>query len=136
MALEEALDDFGEQTGIATSIVMPEAPPSLDPDRAAALYRMFQEMLSNVRRHAQASRVDVALRTEDGMLDLCVTDDGQGFTPVETELSATHGLRRIAERAEFLGGAMRLQSAPQQGTAIRVMLPLNDETPSTTIGKP
>lgn len=137
MALEEALEDFGEQTGIATSLqLLPDAAPALAQERAIALYRMFQEMLSNVRRHAAASRVDVALRCEDGRLHFSVTDNGQGFDPAQTDFSATHGLRRIGERAEFLGGAMALQSAPQQGTTISVTLPLDDEIPSTTIGKP
>lgn len=136
MALEEALEDFGEQTGIATSLQLPDAAPALEQERAIALYRMLQEMLSNVRRHAGASRVDVALRCEDGRLHFSVTDDGQGFEPAQTDFSATHGLRRIRERAEFLGGAMALQSAPQQGTTIDVMLPLIDDIPSTTIGKP
>jgi signal transduction histidine kinase len=144
MALEEALEDFAEQEGIGYSLKLPEEELRLEQERAIALYRMFQEMLSNVRRHAKASRVDVALACEEGRLQLSVVDDGSGFEPAQTDFSATHGLRRIAERAEFLGGEMRLQSAPQRGTAISVILPLADGADAdtntnfltSTIGKP
>jgi signal transduction histidine kinase len=137
LALEESLEEFGEESGIACSLKLPEEEPRIEQNRAVALFRLFQEALSNVRQHAHASRVDVALSCEDGRLRLTVTDDGSGFDPAATDLFATHGLRRIAERAEFLGGAMQLQSAPQRGTAISVTLPLADGANSTTtIGEP
>jgi signal transduction histidine kinase len=136
LALEEYLEEFASRNDIAFDFAVTEQEPALHQDRATALFRMFQEMLSNVSRHAGASRVDVQMRIEDDRLSLRVADNGSGFDVGNTDLHATHGLRRIAERAEFLGGAMRLESAPQRGTAVSVTLPLADGASSTTIGKP
>jgi two-component system NarL family sensor kinase len=88
----------------------------------AALYRMVQELLTNVARHAQASQVLVQLVRHPDALHLVVEDDGQGF---DTSLSrAGVGLRSVRARAEYLGGTLEVQSAPGQGTTVSFELKL------------
>jgi signal transduction histidine kinase len=131
LALEEYLNDFGARNALGTSLTLPEQELALDEPRAIALFRMFQEMLSNVRRHAQAGRVQATLAFEqDGQaLSLLVADDGVGFDAAALELASSHGIRRLAERAAFLGGRLQYVSAPGSGASVRVTLTL---TPTTT----
>jgi signal transduction histidine kinase len=138
LALEEYLHEFESASGIGFSLELPEDEPRLTQERAVALFRMFQEMLANVRRHAAAGRIEVALRRAGQALTLSVSDNGGGFDIASKDLEATHGLRRIAERAAFLGGTMQLESAPQRGTTVAVTLPLAEAANTSTSmpGKP
>lgn len=126
LALEEYLNDFGERHALATSLTLPEQDLALDETHAVALFRMFQEMLSNVRQHAQAGQVRATLAFEqDGQaLSLVVADDGVGFDTASHDRGSSHGIRRLAERVAFLGGSLHLASAPGQGATVRVTMPL------------
>ena len=91
------------------------------------LYRIAQEALTNVRRHAQASRVEVRLKYAPHEMELTITDDGQGFQTEEV-LGRAHeekkfGLLGMQERAYLLGGKLDIKSAPGQGTIVRVVVP-------------
>jgi PAS domain S-box-containing protein len=89
------------------------------------LYRMAQEALTNVRKHAQASRVDVAIEEEDGGVLMEVRDDGMGFSASETLSRPGHlGLAAMRERAEMARGWWTIDSTPGEGTAVRFWLPL------------
>ena len=138
LALEEYLSDFGARHAVGTSLVLPEQDIALGETHAVALFRMFQELLSNVRLHAEAEQVRAALAFEhDGRaLTLLVADDGAGFDAAGYDLQRSHGLRRIAERAAFLGGSMRIASAAGQGTSVHVTLPLPVTSPSDTTPAP
>lgn len=126
LAFEEYLSDFGTRHALGASLVLPEQELVLGETQAVALFRMFQELLSNVRQHAEAGHVQAVLAFEqDGqVLGLVVADDGVGFDAAGYDLARSHGLRRIAERAAFLGGGMRIVSAAGQGTSVHVTLPL------------
>jgi signal transduction histidine kinase len=126
LALEEYLNDFGARYQLGTSLTLPEQELALTEAQALALFRMFQEMLCNVQRHAQAGQVQVTLAFEqDGQaFSLTVTDDGAGFDAARHDPGSSHGMRRIAERAAFLGGSLHLASAPGQGASARVTMPL------------
>ena len=87
-----------------------------------SLYRLVQEALNNVCRHAAASRVEVSLRRRRGSLLLRVSDDGRGFDPAASP--GGMGLIFMRERAELLGGSFRLESAPGQGTTLTLEVPL------------
>jgi signal transduction histidine kinase len=87
-----------------------------------SLYRLAQEALNNVCRHAAASRVEVSLRRRRGSLLLRVNDDGRGFDPAASP--GGMGLIFMRERAELLGGSFRLESAPGQGTTLTLEVPL------------
>ena len=126
-ALEEYLNDFGARHALATSLALPEQELALEETQAVALFRMFQEMLSNVQRHAQAEQVRAALAFEQGgqSLSLMVADDGVGFDAASHDPGSSHGIRRLAVRAAFLGGSLHLASAPGQGASVRVTMPLS-----------
>ena len=126
LALEEYLNDFGARHALGTSLALPQQELTLEEARAVALFRMFQEMLSNVRRHAEAEQVRTTLAFEqDGkVLSLLVADDGVGFDAASHDLESSHGLRRLAERAAFFGGSLHFSSVPGEGTSVRVTMPL------------
>ncbi len=89
---------------------------------ATALFRVLQESLTNVARHAQAKKVAVRLTFENGVWSLSVRDDGVGFVP-ESGRSGDIGLVGMRERAQNLGGRFSVTSAPGQGTQVEVVIP-------------
>ena len=126
LALEEYLHDFGTRHALATSLTFPDRELVLEKAQAVALFRMFQEMLRNVQRHANAAQVRVTLSFEqDGQaLSLGVADDGVGFDAAACEPANSHGMRRLAERAASLGGSLHFTSAPGKGASVQVTIPL------------
>lgn len=99
--------------------------PRLQPDAELALYRIVQEALSNVVRHAGASRVRVVLERQPDRMVVVVVDDGRGFVPEgETDPGGRGlGLLGMTERARYLGGRIRVESAPGRGTRVQVEIP-------------
>jgi signal transduction histidine kinase len=97
-----------------------------------ALFRILQESLTNVARHAQANRVQVQLeRSSDDAL-LTVRDDGIGLDPAARPKAKSFGLRGISERVLLLGGAVDISSGPHAGTQLVARVPLNARTPRKT----
>jgi signal transduction histidine kinase len=112
---------------VDVSIVGP--PYALLPEVELGLYRLTQEGLNNVRRHAQATHVDVTLAYTRQAVTLNVSDDGVGFevpsNQKELSKSGGLGLMGIHERARLFGGEASIESAPGKGTTIRVDIPLS-----------
>ncbi len=100
--------------------------PRLSLESKQVLYRIAQEALHNIVKHAHAHTVLLSLSRQDGELILEVRDDGKGFDPTEA-LPGHLGLRSIQERIALLGGSYSLESAPAQGTRLRVRIPLQEE---------
>ncbi len=99
--------------------------PRLQPVAEEALYRITQEAVHNVVKHARASHVEVVIKAEDHQLALCVTDDGRGFEV--TAVPAGHmGLGSMRQRVAALHGEYTVESAPGAGTSVTVRLPLAD----------
>jgi two-component system, NarL family, sensor kinase len=101
---------------------------NLPPHHEVALYRIAQEALTNIRRHANAGRVKVALRDAGGDVELLVADDGRGFEPPAAwppapRAQTSYGLSGIAERASLVGGRLTIRSAPGEGTTLTVRIP-------------
>ncbi len=98
----------------------------LPPELQVTLYRIAQEALTNVVRHARAAHVNVALAASDGGVHLCIEDDGCGFSPYQLAQSGRRhmGLISMQERAEIVGGTLSVTSAPSQGTRVEVFAPL------------
>jgi signal transduction histidine kinase len=94
-----------------------------------ALYRIVQEALNNVVRHAQASQVDVILERRDGSVIAVVEDNGRGFDSRVAGKGDRVGLLGMRERAEALGGTLLIESAPGSGTTLRVEVPCVDSHP-------
>jgi signal transduction histidine kinase len=95
-----------------------------------ALYRIVQEALTNVRKHAKASRVKLTLREADGHVTLEIEDDGRGFAsqPSQSQRTPTSfGLTGMAERASLIGGELSVRSTPGRGTVVTVRVPTRAE---------
>jgi signal transduction histidine kinase len=95
--------------------------PALPFEAKEALYRITQEALNNVAKHAHASHVDIRLKEEDGRTLLEIQDDGVGFDP-QCEYPGHMGLQSMRERVVELGGTLGIESAPGNGTLIRISI--------------
>ncbi|MFL5807191.1 MAG: sensor histidine kinase [Roseiflexaceae bacterium] len=121
-ALQERLDAVEARAGLETALIIDgdEALPAAIED---GLYRIAQEALNNVLKHAQARHVNVSLRNENGAIELEITDDGRGLDPTASRTRGGMGLRGMEERAAQLGGRLTVRSAPGAGTHILVEVP-------------
>ena len=124
--LEGCLDRFQRQWGIAVELEGVgddrTLPVSVTPAAKIQLLRILQEVLTNVRRHAEATRVRLAMADKDGWLSVTIEDDGRGFDPQQVG-SGHLGLGIMRERAASVGGRLSVTSQPGQGTHIEVQLP-------------
>ncbi|HEX8963297.1 MAG TPA: PAS domain S-box protein [Rhodocyclaceae bacterium] len=127
-AIEWLAADFSAKTGLEMELDLDDAPCMQDDKVATALFRITQECLTNVARHAEASQVRISLRSEDDMLVLEVADNGKGLPPGEQGRPGGHGLIGIRERAIMLGAQAAFISGPGAGTAVRITIPLDRET--------
>jgi PAS domain S-box-containing protein len=121
-AMEWYTSDFEKRTRIPCDFThrgVDEVPEAL----ATAAYRVLQEALTNVARHAEASAVEVALIQTEQTLELSVRDDGRGFDPAAPSQGRTLGLAGMLERANLTGGELEIRSLPGRGTTIRLRLP-------------
>lgn len=123
-SLEWYAQEFQTRTGITieTTIVQDELP--LSHAQATALFRIFQETLTNVARHANATRVDARLELEDGNLVLEIRDNGQGFEMDQVRGKRSLGLLGMRERAENVQGTLEILGQPGKGTTVLVKVPV------------
>jgi signal transduction histidine kinase len=115
-------DEFSRRSGIVVETRLPATDPPIGDDAALAVYRITQEALANVARHARARRVTIELHTGDGRLSLVVVDDGRGFDPPRSPGQGL-GLLSMGERARLADGRFAIDSAVGAGTRIEVSLP-------------
>jgi signal transduction histidine kinase len=109
--------------------------PPLSPDMSVALYRAVQETLTNIRKHARASKVMVRLRYEDGTLDLLVLDNGKGTATPPDRQGEGFGLVGLRERIELLGGQVSYGPAEQGGYRVTVDVPVPAAPPASLVVK-
>jgi PAS domain S-box-containing protein len=137
-ALHAFMKRFKAETGIQVSLSAYAAVNRLDGEKRTVLYRVAQEALTNVARHAQASLAEVKLQKLDGAVCMTIIDDGKGF-PAERRMSSDVGKRLgllgMGERLEIVGGKFTLTSRPGKGTTVRALIPLIERTPGRG-GKP
>ena len=126
-ALHSFMKSFTKRTGVRTHLTVFAAVERLDPAKRTVLFRVAQEALTNVARHAQASRVEVSIQKLRSRVCMKIKDDGKSFN-VERALHANGGkhlgLLGMRERLEMVGGRFDVESAPGKGTAITAQIPL------------
>ena len=123
-ALQSTLQQFSERTEIAATLVPEHLDVALSQNRATTVYRIFQEALTNIARHARARQVEVSLRAEEGELLLDIVDDGQGLVQ-SSRTGKSIGLVSMSERARELGGSLVIgEGANGVGTRIALRIPL------------
>jgi signal transduction histidine kinase len=125
-ALHSYMKSFAKRTGVRASLTAFAAVERLDATRRTVLFRVAQEALTNVARHAQARRVEVSIRTLPGCVCMKIKDDGRSFN-VERALHANGGkhlgLLGMRERLEMVGGKFVVESAPGKGTTVQAHIP-------------
>ena len=123
-ALEAHAQEFEGRTGIHCSVILPPEPLTLDTDRSTAIFRIFQESLTNVARHAHATRVEARLRRDNDRIIFQVFDNGTGFDPNVAKARKSLGLIGMQERALLLNGDFKTEGAPGSGTTMTLTIPL------------
>jgi signal transduction histidine kinase len=126
-ALSKAVERFKDRTGLDVEFAVDPEAARFGDERAEVLFRMTEEALRNIERHAAASRVRVALRMVDAaQLELRVEDDGVGFEP-DASRPGHFGLIGLREQAQLIGAAFDIKSAPYRGTTVRLTLRIAPE---------
>jgi hypothetical protein len=132
-AIREHARMFGERSGLKIEVSELGPVPPLDEPRRLALFRAAQEALTNVVRHARASRVAVVLRREDGRIAMDVSDDGIGVPEAALAKRGSLGLVAIRERFAALGGSFHMRPNQPCGTTISVQLPFVEPMSSSAL---
>lgn len=122
-AIEWQAEDFQQRTGVRCQVDL-NAQSEIDRPRATAVFRILQEALTNVARHAAAQRVEITLRVARGQIALIVGDDGRGITAAEAASPQALGLVGMRERALAWDGALEVRGEAGRGTTVTLRLPL------------
>jgi two-component system sensor histidine kinase UhpB len=125
-AIEWQTEEFKKLTGIDCSLSLPSYEIKLDKDKSTAIFRVFQEALTNVVRHASARRVSITIKTVNKNLLLEVTDNGFGISSEQVKNPKSLGIISMKERALILGGEVSIEGIPNKGTTVTVEIPLYD----------
>ena len=128
-AVEWQAEDFSRRTGIDCHATTPAGEFLLDRERATALFRILQESLTNIARHAQASRIDVHLDKGERYVALTVRDNGRGIAAEQLADPLSIGLAGMRERAQAFGGTAEIAPAGAGGTVVAIRLPLDSSNP-------
>jgi signal transduction histidine kinase len=123
-ALEWLVDDFASHAGIAATLLVEDDTIVLDEDSETTVFRIVQESLTNVARHADATEVTVTLGSVGEVCLVTVQDDGVGFNPARV-CKTSLGLLGMRERVWMVGGDIEIDSAPGKGTTVVVRVPLD-----------
>ena len=123
-AIEWQIDELKKRTDLGFTVRLASEESQLDDARRTALFRVFQELLTNVVRHADARSVRVTLERTDDVCTLTVADDGCGVDPAKLEASSSLGIIGMRERLRPYGGELHYDSVPGSGTIARVVMPV------------
>lgn len=138
-AIEMEAHEFAQRTGIDVRLTHNEEEMEMElhPDVSIALFRIFQETLTNIMKHAQATEVTVLILNSPAHIELTIRDNGRGFSQEARSKPRSFGLRGIQERVAHFGGEVSFVSAPGQGTTVSVKVPhLSGDAPGgATLGK-
>ncbi|MCB0196029.1 MAG: sensor histidine kinase [Anaerolineae bacterium] len=123
--IEWQLQEFESRYGIESQLISAPEETVLDTDGATTVFRIFQEILTNVTRHARATRIEVSVEENDTFLTLRVQDNGRGISKSEIDSPKSIGLLGMQERARLRAGEVHFQGTSGQGTIVTVTLPLS-----------
>jgi signal transduction histidine kinase len=115
--------EFQKRMGIRCRLELPADQVALDKELSTAVFRIFQEVLTNIARHARASSVNVDLDISDDRLSLRVVDNGIGIADGQIRSRESLGLLGMRERAQLFGGEVTIQAAPRIGTTVSLLIP-------------
>jgi PAS domain S-box-containing protein len=124
-AIEWQTEDFQKRTGIPCEVSLEPEDFVANQDISTAIFRIFQETLTNIVRHADASCVKVMLHEKDSEIKLEVSDNGRGITPEQVSHPRSFGIMGIQERVNLLHGKVEIAGIPQKGTTVTVCIPYN-----------
>jgi PAS domain S-box-containing protein len=125
-ALQAECERFSRQTSLPAQLKVRQIPAVVPPGVSICLFRIAQEALRNVGRHARAQHVELTLQELDGGLQLAVRDDGVGFDPAAHSGQPSLGHASMRERVQLAGGRIDIESAPGQGTTVVAWVPLDE----------
>ncbi len=123
--LEWQLKDFQNRSGLTGSLIISPRQLTLDQEDSTLIFRLIQELLTNIIRHAEAKAVKIALKKMKDQVKLTVLDDGLGITPDRINDPRSLGLIGLRERVYARGGTIQIRGIPHRGTKIAVEIPLN-----------
>jgi signal transduction histidine kinase len=123
-ALEWQLQEFHDRTGLAYELISEVDEINITDESAVAVFRIYQEILSNIALHARAGKVVVEINQRDTSLFIAIRDDGIGIAEADLEKRNTFGLLGMKERALIFGGEVEIAGAPGQGTTVKVRIPI------------
>ncbi|MCI0519321.1 MAG: GAF domain-containing protein [Chloroflexi bacterium] len=126
--LERTAEEFHELSGVPVHVYQAEKEINLLPETQAQVIRIVQEALTNVRKHARASLVEISGRRVDGQLYLEVRDDGIGFLAGDLPSPSQHGLRSMRERADLIGADFQVTSLAEGGVSVTLRIPLEADS--------
>lgn len=132
-AIEWHLGEFGKRTGIHTNFYTSDVETNLPAEQATGLFRIYQESMTNIARHANATEVTVELMVKDNFITMCVADNGKGFDVSYVGKRKTLGLLGMKERAEMMGGSFTISKKTDGGMQIEVQLPLHSNELSESL---
>ena len=124
--IEWQMQEFKTRTGIRYKLTLPSKDLILDQKQSTAVFRIFQETLTNVVRHSNATQVSISLRMKADNLILSVKDNGKGITENEISDAKSLGLLGMRERALLLGGEVHIMGAHGKGTTVTVRVPIGE----------
>lgn len=127
VAIAEQAVEFEKYSAVKCNASLPDEDVHYASHVDIALFRMVQEALNNIAKHAQATRVDIVLDDTDDEINLTIRDDGIGIALEQPAAVMTHGLRGMRERAGYLGGSVKVSSTAGKGTSIIIMIPKRAE---------
>ncbi len=132
-AIHDHTDEFRRRSGLPTQFERRAVPQIIPIDTATCLYRVMQESLQNIIKHADASKIMVRLLGTGSGVGICIQDDGKGFVQEPAGVPARGlGLPSLEERVRLLNGTFRIRTGPRSGTEVHAWVPLPDTQPITT----
>jgi signal transduction histidine kinase len=135
-AIRKEAKDLAKSTGVKARVAVSDSVGRLVPEVETAIYRVVQEALHNVAKHANAKSANIHMTRDHGLLRLSIEDDGGGINPVVNPQRPSFGMAGMRERISALGGTMQVKSRRGQGTRIEVSVPVPETFEQETAAVP